>query len=167
MTGTREMFHVEHLLNGTTYYHAIGFGCVLPPFERRGTISRVFIGHSAVLFAVWRVILLRSFIVRCTVLLSFGQFYANKITLKPRGFNITFDLSKISLSKYVIHYDSFKAKETTEQKFNLPFCGLSFNSGYFKRNGQCPFPTVVLNLLCVKSCGTDNAHSLRLFYQNK
>ncbi len=31
----------------------------------------------------------------CTVVLSFGQFLANKITLKPQDFNITFDLSKI------------------------------------------------------------------------
>ena len=59
---------------------------------------RVFVRtHSAVLFAIRRVILLRSFIVLCTVLLSFGQFCANKITLKPQGFNITFDISKISL----------------------------------------------------------------------
>ena len=77
--------------------------------------------------------MLRSFIVLCTVLLSFGQFDANKIKLKPQGFNITFNLSKISLQilicnitytyrrepvlrpvylflKYITHYDTFDLK---------------------------------------------------------
>ena len=36
----------------------------------------------AVLFAFRRVILLRSYIMLRIVILSFGQFYANKITLK-------------------------------------------------------------------------------------
>ena len=52
---------------------------------------------TPVLFAIQRVLLLRSYIMLRIVLLSFGQFYANKITLKPQGFNNTFDLSKISL----------------------------------------------------------------------
>ena len=38
----------------------------------------------AVLFAFRRVILLRSYIMLRIVILSFGQFYANKITLKPQ-----------------------------------------------------------------------------------
>ena len=38
----------------------------------------------AVLFAFRRVILLRSYIMLRIVILSFGQFYANKITLKSK-----------------------------------------------------------------------------------
>ncbi len=38
----------------------------------------------AVLFALRRVILLRSYIMLRIVILSFGQFYANKITLKSK-----------------------------------------------------------------------------------
>ena len=44
-----------------------------------------------------RVLLLRSDICLVTSVIAFGSFRANKISLKPKGFNITFDLSKISL----------------------------------------------------------------------
>lgn len=56
----------------------------------------------AVLFAFRRVILLRSYIMLRIVILSFGQFYANKITLKSKisislcrkGHNITLSEGK-------------------------------------------------------------------------
>ena len=59
----------------------------------------------AVLFAFRRVILLRSYIMLRIVILSFGQFYANKITLKSKisislcrkVHNITLPKERISL----------------------------------------------------------------------
>jgi hypothetical protein len=44
-----------------------------------------------------RVLLLRSDIRLSPSGIAFGSLRANKISLKPLGFNITFDLSKISL----------------------------------------------------------------------
>ena len=44
-----------------------------------------------------RVLLLRSDICLATSVIAFGSFRANKISLKPRGFNITLPLGKITL----------------------------------------------------------------------
>ena len=63
----------------------------------------------AVLFALRRVILLRSYIMLRIVILSFGQFSANKITLNPQDSitllshdnNITLPQGRITLDKKI------------------------------------------------------------------
>ena len=62
---------------------------------QRGTLRKE---GASVLFALRRVVLLCSYIWTCVqVILPFGSLKANKISLKPQGFNITLPIGKITL----------------------------------------------------------------------
>ena len=52
--------------------------------KKRTALAECSKGHSAVLFALWRVILLRSYICLSTSVIACGSFMANKISLKPQ-----------------------------------------------------------------------------------
>ena len=52
---------------------------------------------TPVLFALRRVVLLRSYIRQKPSVIRFASLKANKISLKPKGFNITLPIGKITL----------------------------------------------------------------------
>ena len=54
-------------------------------------------GHSRSFIRLWRVVLLRSFIVLRTVLFGFAKLSGEKNITEAECFNITIDISKISL----------------------------------------------------------------------
>ena len=68
--------------NACTTRHAFGC-CAVCSTKSSRFLAECSKGHSAVLFALWRVILLRSYICLSTSVITCGSLMANKISLKP------------------------------------------------------------------------------------
>ena len=96
---------------------------------------------------LWRVILLRSDIRLAPSGIRFASFRANRIPLKPQGFNITIAVAIISLFAKAKNITKKAEKERASRNFVTALLSLLFllqvSHLYNKCTGLCPYPYLI------------------------
>ena len=105
---------------------------------------------------LWRVILLRSDIRLTPSVIRFASFRANRIPLKPQGFNITIAVAIISLFAKAKNITKKAEKERASRNFASEALSLLFllqvSHLFYKCIGLCPYPYFISPLRTSHIC---------------